>query len=311
MNAILNMETAMQTATPAPEKAAPLQASAMLVSLNIRQWEGRKLDKAATAKVTLDANASANAARVTKSLVSKAALAEIAAIAGKARAEHYRRALPWSDGGTRVLSNVGYLAYCEAMRGLRDEFNQAVERFLVGYPDFVESARLDLGDLFDAGDYPSAGEIKARFMFPRPRIFPIPSASDFRVDIGAEFIADERREIEASLRELTETAIRDVFSRIAETVGTMAEKLKAFKPAGGKGGKAQGIFRDSLIENVRELVAVMPSLNITGDSRLADFAARMASICELDADDLRRDETARNEIAEKAAQIAADVSAYF
>lgn len=314
MNAIFNMETA-SNATGAPinpqPSAAPLAQKALLVTLTIQQWAGRKLDKGATAKITRDAGAASNAARVTKSLVASQALAEITAIANKARAEHYTRALAWSDNGTRILSSLAYLDYCNVMSALQAEFRTAVEKFISNYADYRDKARDDLGAMFDELDYPSASELRARFSFPRPRFCPIPSAADFRVDIGAEFIADERRAIEQDLRDMTETAMRDVFGRIAETVGTMAEKLNAFKPANGKGDKAGGIFRDSLVENVRSLVAVLPSLNITGDSRLNAIAERMAELCKIDASDLRIDAAERANVAQKAAEIVADVEAYF
>lgn len=308
MNAIFNMTT---TATAAPVAVSPLASKAMLVSLSIRMWEGRKLDKGASAKVTTDAGASATAARVTKSLVAKAALAETATIAGRARAEHYRRALPWADNGTRVLSAVGYLDYCRVMRELRDEFDASVSRFLAAYPAEVERAKIDLGALFDPADYPDASAIRAAFQFARPRILPWPSAADFRVDIGAEALADERARIESDMQELLTGAMRDVVARIVETVGTMAEKLKAFKPAAGRGQKSEGIFRDSLVENVRELVAVLPSLNLTGDKRIADIADRMAALVSNDASVLREHADVRQDVADKAAAIAAEVADYF
>jgi hypothetical protein len=89
----------------------------------------------------------------------------------------------------------------------------------------------------------------------------------------------------------------------------MAEKLKAFKPAQG-GDRAEGIFRDSLVENVRELVAVLPSLNITGDPTLAAVAARMEALCRDDADELRDNAAARASVAAEADAILADVGQF-
>ncbi len=316
MNAIFKMETAtMNATTPAPAPAvalSPLAAKAMLVSLNIRQWTGRKGDKQATDKLTTEAGATATAARVTKNLVAKAALAEIATIAGQARAEFYRVSSPWANDGTRIISNLIFLEFGAKMRDMQARFNAAVDKAAAALPGAIHQAEIDLGGLFNAADYPSESEFRAAFNFPRPRVWPIPSAADFRVDIGAEALADERARIESDMQALLTDAMRDVVARIIEAVGTMAEKLKAFKPAAGRGQKSEGIFRDSLVENVRELVAVLPSLNLTGDARIADVTARMqAVLCANDADVLREHADVRKHVADKAAEIAAEVAAYF
>jgi hypothetical protein len=315
MNAIFNHlkdATAMNaTPIPAPVALSPLAAKAMLVSLSIKQWDGRKLDRRASDKVTSDANASATAARVTKSLVAKAALAEIAGIATRARAEFYKRSLPWANDGTRLLSNLAFLEFGKVMRELQAEFNAAADKLEAALPGAIRQAEIDLGALFDPADYPAPSEIRARFSFPRPRVFPLPNAADFRVDIGAEALADERARIEADMQSLLSDAMRDVTARIVETVGTMAEKLKAFKPAKGKGDKSEGIFRDSLVANVRELVDVLPALNLTGDARLTAIAERMRELVATDASVLREHGDVRRDIADKAAAIAAEVADYF
>lgn len=291
--------------------ARPLESKAMLVTLTIRQWEGRKGDKQAAAKVTADNNATADSARVTKSLISKAALKEISTIASRARSEHYARTLAWDDNGTRIISTVGYLAYRETMTRLEEEFRAAVESFVSGYDAYVRQAQVDLGTLFDATDYPDVDAIRGKFEFRKPRVFGLPSKADFRVDISAEMLEEERAAIAESVAEFTANAVRDVYARIAETVGTMAEKLAAFQPRKGKGDKAQGIFRDSLIQNIRDLIGAMPALNVTDDPRLTALASRMARLTETEVDVLRDHADVRADAIREARAIVADLEGYF
>lgn len=315
MNATLKIETSTATpvapSLPAAGSIRPLADKAMLVTLSIKRWEGRKLDKSASAKVARDAGAKQDTARVTKSLVSKTALATIQSISTQARGIHYDRTLPWLDNGTRIISTLAFESYNAEIRKLRSEFAAAVDSFISGYDSYRDQAAIDLGDLFDPTEYPSAHEIRRRFVFDRPFFAPLPSAADFRADIGADMLADERAAMESRLTDVYTNAMRDVTARIAETVGHMARTLESYKPAGGKGIRAEGTFKDSLVENVRALVALIPSLNITNDSRIAAIAVEMAKLCEADASVLREHADVRADVQKRAAEIVASVADYF
>jgi hypothetical protein len=281
----------------------------MLCNLAISQWTARKLDKSATRKVTDDANASRDAARVTKALIAKESLAEIGAIAGAARNRHYELTLPWSNDGPRILSAAGFMNYRAAMSEYKENFERATGKFLDGYETFRENARVHLGELFNSADYPTLAEIKQRFAF-RVDISPMPDASDFRVELGEAQEKLIRAEIEARGNEALALASKDVWNRIAKRAEHMAMKLREYKP-GNEGERAQGIFRDSLVENVQELVGLLPSLNITNDPKLEAMGARLATeLCNYAADELREDDNARKVTADAAEAILAEVSEY-
>jgi hypothetical protein len=73
----------------------------------------------------------------------------------------------------------------------------------------------------------------------------------------------------------------------------------------------QNAFRDSLVGNVRELVDLLPALNITGDPVLTDITKRMReSLTVYDGDTLRASAAARIETAKAADDILATVSAF-
>lgn len=304
MNALNPINTA--TATP----VAGISERAMLAGLHVRQWTARKLDRKVTDKANTDHGARADAGRFNKALLSKDALADIASAVNAARTEHYARTLPWADDGARILSAAGYLAYANCMRDLRGKFDAAVSEFVGNYAAFVADSQARLGTMFNAADYPPADEIRTRFAF-GVNILPMPDAGDFRVDLAEGQAEAIRADIAARMQEATDAAMRDVFQRVADKVGAMVERLNAYKPGAGKGDKAEGIFRDSLVENVRDLVALLPSLNLTGDPALDAIGQRMAQeLCRHDADALRDDTAVRNETAKAAAAILADVSDY-
>ena len=287
-----------------------LSTRAMLARLTISQWAAKRLDRKVTDEVNRAHGASADAGRYTKSLVAKEALATIAKASEAARATHATRSLPWIDDGARILPAAGYASYCEAMRTHREAFESAVSTFIDAYPSLVEQARKDLNGLFSAEDYPDPGEIARRFSF-ATRLYPVPSAADWRVDLSDEQAETLRADVEHATKEALQLATRDAWERIADVVGRMAERLAGYKPAKAKGEKSEGVFRDSLVSNVRDLVTLLPVLNISQNPRMAAICERMElDLCEWDADALRDNDNARASTAKAAQAILDEVSSF-
>ena len=136
---------------------------------------------------------------------------------------------------------------------------------------------------------------------------PVPTSADFRVDLGEAQTAQIKATIEASLRDAATVANRDIAERIAEKVTHMAAKLRGYNNTKGE----KNIFRDSLVENIRELASFIPVLNVYNDANMNSIAKRLeAELCDYSAEDLRLDDMARNNVADKADQILADIADY-
>src|SRR5882672_6848399 len=236
-----------------------LSERAMLSVLKISMFTARKLDKNVTAETLERHNAAPDAGAFHKRLLSKEAMADIVRIHGAARTFHYDRTLPWLDDGPRILSAMAHSTYWSQMERYQEEALEAHRRFVDGYPEFVEHARQTQNGLFNATDYPSPAMIGRKFGF-QITLLPFPDAKDFRVDIGDAATARIRAEIEDRSREALGVAVKDVFERVKDKVSAMVERLQAYKPSYGD-AKAQGIFRDSLVSNIADLVDLMPSLN--------------------------------------------------
>lgn len=284
-----------------------LSERAMLSHVRVSMWTARRVDRKVTDEVNESNGAAADAGRYNKLLVDKSALAPVVFAANHARTFHYSRTLPWQDDGARLLPAAAFLDYSAQLRAIKGTFESAVTDFLKGYPEAIEAARERLAGLFRAEDYPSVDDIRRRFGFD-VLVNPVPAGADFRVDLGdgqAEII---RREIEDRAAAQLNDAMKDVYRRVADACERMVERLRAYQP-GGDGERAQGVFRDSLVENVRDLASILPALNITADPHLADIAARMRrDLTKYDAADLRDSDAARETVADAAAAILADVS---
>ncbi len=72
-----------------------------------------------------------------------------------------------------------------------------------------------------------------------------------------------KRDIEHQIEERLHDAVADLYRRPGEAVERVSERLQE-----DENGKPL-VFRDSMIENIRGLVDVVPRLNIFGDDHLA------------------------------------------
>ena len=178
------------------------------------------------------------------------------------RSTHYEQSLPWDDKGARLLTVANYERYTELMNGLRERMVRERARFIEDYDNNVDQARLDLARLFRIEDYPSKEALQGKFSV-RYRIAPVPDADHFMAQLAAHDTDRVKRDIESQVEEKLHDAVGDLYRRLGEAVERVSERLQT-----GDDGKPL-VFRDSMIENIRELVDVVPRLNIFGDDRLA------------------------------------------
>ena len=282
-----------------------IASRAMLVSLNISQFSAMKTDKKITAEVAVAHGADVNMGRYAKSVIEKKSLDKLRRLAGEIRSEHYRRTLPWSEDGARILTSSGYQEYTAFMRKSSDAWDSEVSEFLDGWQSFVSDARVKLNGMFNPADYPPIEKVAAKFRF-RTSVKPVPVADDFRVALGANEVSSIRAELESSMADTVELAMQAVWTQMRDVVAKMAERLKAYNPA--KPGDAP--FRETLVTNITELLEVLPSLNLTNDANVARFTDSIRDLVQFDAQALRDNQWKRDDTAKRADAILADMSAF-
>lgn len=279
---------------------------AMLARVTIRSWGGRALDRKVTEEVAEQHGVSTNAGRYNKQLVPKARLEPIAKAAGALRMYHYEHTLPWMDDGGRILPAAAFETYRAGMLGLKDGFDSAVEKFLADWPAIMEEAKAELGSLFRPGDYPTD---PGSLFGVRLGTMPMPSADDFRVSLGDQDVTAIKRQIEEDAQAALKAAVADTVGRIRTVVGAMSERLRAYR-VNPDTGKQEGVFRDSLVGNVRDLVAILPALNLTNDPVIARAISEMSTLCAYEAEELRTHPGKRSETLAAADAILAGMEGY-
>ena len=286
-----------------------LTDDAMQVSLRINAWSGRIHDRQASNHVAVHHDATASAGRYNKRLLPKAAFAALTATLSEARTTHYANTLPWDDQGCRLLTVANYDRYTELFDGLRERVIGQRTRFIEDYDDYIDQARHDLGKLFRIEDYPSKDALRGKFAI-RYRITPVQDAEQFMAKLATDDVARVKRDIEHHIEERLHDAVGDLYHRLGEAVGRVSERLQ------DDGNGKPLVFRNSMIENIRELVDVVPRLNIFGDDHLARLCEQVKDrIASVEPDALRPsgnfDPVARAQVKRDADALAEKFAGYF
>jgi hypothetical protein len=271
-----------------------LSERAMLVSLNIRRWAAARTDKKITAEVASShAVSEKRAGRYRKNAIDVEATSfkGVVMAATDLRTKHYFYTLPWAQDGARILTTAMFEQYSTEMRLLRADFEDAVSTFVKDYARLKAAAKLELNGMYNEQDYP----INIGAKFGVDIVFmPLPDCEDFRATLSQDTVAEIRKDIRTELQNATHLAMREPYERLYTHISRMVERLSHKK----------AVFRDTLVTGLADLCAVLPGLNLTGDTRLEDLRKRAENmIANIDPQDLREVPSIRNDVAKQAAEI--------
>lgn len=213
-----------------------------------------------------------------------------------------KNTVPWLDDGVRMVPNAAYFDFAQDLRGLIADARAAADKLAQNWDAMVAADMVRLGALANPADYPSAEEVRARFDA-RVNFFPIPSTADFRVDVTDE----DKAEMEAAIHEAEANVGKHLMKEMLGPVQAFVAKLSV--PIGADGS----IFRDSLVENVAELVGRLPRLNINADPVIDRMLGDIRTVLDTygqNPDALRESPIMREAARDKMAQIQSDMAAF-
>lgn len=271
-----------------------IDTCAMLTEFNASVWTARKLDKSATEEVVTAKNAGAkDAARVNKHLLAgRNELEVIQSMVGRARAFVYDNTLPWSDSGLRLLPTANFEKFVAKMNDFEEEFTTLVTNFVDIYPTLITAQAMALGDMFRRDEYPTQNEIMTKFAF-RVNYMPVPTAGDFRVDVGNAAMDDIKAKLARLAEERVEEAMKDVRARLGEHLKRMSDRLTTDWVAGEA---KQRRFHDSLVDGALELCDLTKNLNVVNDQELESARATLEQLlCGVTPDELRKNHAVRQD----------------
>jgi len=270
-----------------------LTDKALLVQLNISQWTARKYDRKVTKDILHQHGASMGAGRFNKSLLPmNDYLDRVHKKATAIRQKYYNNTLPWGIEGTQMLPSANYLEFMTEFRREKAEWESLVNEFISNYSRLKEDAkRLLPNGLYNESDYPCDDSIHDKFRMDMA-VFPVPS-DDFRVEITSDELSNIQQDVERRVTEASEIAMADIWQRLYDRVKHMSEKL----------ADPKAIFRDTMVENTRELCSLLPRLNFADDPNLESLRQEVEGSLLLHPEVLRHNPVVRESKGKEAKEI--------
>ncbi len=276
-----------------------LSDRALLVQLSVSQWTARKYDKKATQDVASTYGTTTSAGRYNKALLpANDMLDRVHKKTTHIRTKFYENTLPWGIEGTMMLPSSNYLQFMTDFRKEKGEWQYLVDQFVGNYDQLRLDAKRMLNGLYNDADYPDEVEIAKKFKMDMA-IFPVPS-TDFRVSIASDELTRIQEDVERRVAEAQTVAMKEVWDRLYDRVKHMAEKL----------ADPKAIFRDTLVENTKELCALLPRLNFMDDPNLEALRVQVEGALIKHPDALRNDPDLRRDTAVEAKQIMDKMSVF-
>lgn len=274
-----------------------IASSAMLVDLNIKSWTATITDRSISDEVNENKNAKARAAKVTKNLFAGTSLlSDINKFDARTRMWHQSRTLPWADRGARLLPASQFFDYKQMLSYYEASRSDMVEEFLKQYDHLVAEAENVLADMFVPSDYPPKHEVIHQFSF-RYNFLPVPTAGDFRVDVGNEAMAELQKQFDEAVENRIRTGVEDVYGRLRDSLIHMSTKLEEVKEVDENGKEKKKRIHDSMITNARDLCDILRHLNLTNDEKLEEARRRFSEVVNTyDTEDLKGSEEVRGKV---------------
>lgn len=281
----------------------------MLGSLSIGCWTARKIDRKSASKTEQEAGAKAGTSSASKHLMANVTSFErVTKHASATRAWWGTVTLPWFDGrgAPRAVNAKGVWDLKQLLGEKERQYLELVDEFIREYPSLRTQRQFDMGDLFDPREFPETRDLKRRFYFTTSWTS-LPNSEDIRLADGLD-----KHEVDVLVKQAVENersrveqAMNHAATRLHDVVKALHEKMAI--PIGETGSK----FHNTKLENISELVEIIPILNVTNDPKLNKLAQQAKKLAMKSPDELREDAVKRAATADEAKKLAEQIAGLF
>ena len=297
-----------------------LNEKAVLISVSTKSWRATIKNKQATCDLAADKGTTEEWVNVTQRIVPKAVVQEPQRIAAACKnylrgdspgafdGEYLRGGLPLWDKNVHILPNGLSEKLLRNLGAFQEQFNEAVENVRKVLPNALRQAAIENPELAPQIAVPDVDYICEEKYGLDWELNIMPSSNDIRIDSSKEFAAEVKRSIEEKanrkLKEVTDHTVKAVI----KVASHLAKSCEDYDPE----QKGKSPFRDSAINQVRELIPVIRGLNINSDAAIDKAATDLlAAVGNKSADELRKDDDSRKSVATKARQVASNLDQLF
>lgn len=278
-----------------------------------------KRDKALSAENERTHGAKKGSVKSNKVLIHEGYTEKLSLIGRESYEYHIANTLPWDRAGGMILPSQHYFTYTGVQRAHSDNYQEAAAAFEAVYDEAVEEAmdRLggpkEKGGLFNPADFPK----KDKLFLKNPEtgrymrfnitvdIEPISDVADFRVDLNQMEIGKLQKQLEDRMQKVLTNAVGTLWSRLKAPIEILRDRLAAYDEADRK------LMLNAWIDNVSDIVKLIPQLNLTGDPELDRICAEAeARLCRWNAEQIKVSKPTRDFVASAADEILTQMAGY-
>lgn len=292
-----------------------LQSTSMLAALRTPSFGTKRRDKEAGARVSTEAGAVADAAKVTVNLLAGAdeLHKSITHLQRQARDTFNTLSMPWDGDTWRLLPSALFDRCTNEVMKFKRPITDLKEKLRHEAPTIIDRARDSLGDFAHRLKLPTPDEMVAAYDMVI-EFQPIPDGARFH-GLPEATLRTLRRHVEQRAARKSAEAMREPMERFAARISYMVERLRAFdereqRAAAGEKTGREGTFRSALLADVQELAAQLAAFNVTNDPAFAEVCRRAAAFADtLDAEAIKASAPARAQATSLASDLLGAIAA--
>lgn len=184
----------------------------------------------------------------------------------KGRCQNYWRgiSLPYPEPGIRLIPQHAIGDFDRQIASFREELSEGVKDLDRQFNDLRSAARLRLGELFDAGDYP----LSLIGLFGIEHEYPSVEPPNYLRQLNPALYEQECQRMRARFDEAVQLAEQAFVEELSKLIEHLGERL-----SGDTDGKPK-VFRDSVVTNLGEFFDRFRTLNLQSNEELDELVKR-------------------------------------
>ena len=238
--------------------------SAIAFTFTLRKWGNIK--KADKSMIETDSNK--NMLKLSKCLIESPEYDAILSFQAKVRQYLVMRSVPsFFKAGIYLFKEESVELIDEYIKNQVLELNRLVNALIEVYPEQVRAARIQLNGQFNESNYPDTATLRKLFKIEWNWIkLSIPE------QLPQQIFESEKEKAEQQWQEAAEEIIMCLRNGFKELVDHAIDRLTV------RPGQNKKVFRDSLIENIKEFIETFNMRNIMNDTELAEQVRKARGI---------------------------------
>jgi len=196
--------------------------------------------------------------------------------------------LPYPEPGIRLIRQDDISPFAVQMTTLKQELIEAVHQLDDRYAELKAAARRQLGNLFNPADYPAS----LQGWFDCTWDFPSVEPPDYLRQLSPQLYEQEAARVAARFDDAVRLAEEAFTEELSKLVSHLTERL-----SGSEDGKPK-IFRDTVVENLRDFFDRFRHLNVRSSEQLDELVGQAQRIVTgVKPQQLRDDQPLRQQLA--------------